>query len=222
MANKKEELSAEERISDRIAEFVQKKKDLIIGLLIFLVILIIVVVISVSSTNKAKEKAQIRIDELEQRYEAYVQDNSEESYEELSAALLKAEKGKRYPSAKAAYLLGLLQASEKDYSSAIESFEKCYKIGKKINKDFYLSALALLNEAVCEEELNNTEKALELYEKVTEFKDNGAAPKAIFSMGRIYYESSKLDLAKSSFQLLADQYPYSEYSKLAQNILDLN
>lgn len=215
MVKKTEELSTEERLSGTIANFIQKNKDLIIGFCILIVIAIIGVAIGVTASNKAKEKAQIRIDALQTRYTEFTQSLDEEEYASLKADLEKEIKGKKYSSVKAAYLLGLAEFEMKDYEGALANFEKSYELNSKI----YLSPLALLNAAVCAENLKDTDKALELYTKASEYTESGVAAKAIFNIGRIYFESGKYDLAKSNFQLLADNYPYSEYTKLAQNII---
>lgn len=211
------ELSTEERISDKIASFVQKYKDSIIAFCVLIVLLIVVVVIAVSATTKSREKAQYRIDELQQRYDAFEGTLTSDEYEQFKKDLEKQIKGKRYPSVKAAYLLGLTQYDMGKYDEAVESFEKCYKL----NSDIYLSPLALVNAGASAENAGNLDKAIELYTMVLEFEESGAAPKAAFNLGRIYMQQGKSDLAKSNFQLLADNYPYSEYTKLAQAVLDL-
>ena len=55
---------------------------------------------------------------------------------------------------------------------------------------------------------------------IDEYGNNAAeSPKALFGQARLQEKAGNIDLAKATFQQLADQFPSSEFAKLAKNKL---
>jgi TolA-binding protein len=176
-------------------------------------------VLSVSQNNLQEQFNEI--DQLEASYvelQAMGSDNEayQETYDELVASLTDlAGKGSKYPSQKAEYLLGMIAFQDEAYQKAIDSFLSVYS-----NADgSYLGSLALANAAAAAEELGNDSLALEYYTKIIdEFGFTAAeSPKALFGQARLQEKSGNTELAKATFQQLADQFPTSEFAKLAIN-----
>jgi TolA-binding protein len=71
--------------------------------------------------------------------------------------------------------------------------------------------------------MNNDALALEYYTKLIDEYGNNVAesPKALFGQARLQEKSGNTELAKATFQQLADQFPSSEFAKLARNKLVL-
>ena len=63
--------------------------------------------------------------------------------------------------------------------------------------------------------------ALEYYTRIIDEYGFTAAesPKALFGQARLQQKMGNLELAKATFQQLADQFPNSEFAKLATNSL---
>jgi TolA-binding protein len=122
-----------------------------------------------------------------------------------------------YVGLKSTYLLALKSFSEEDYQTALDNF---VTISEKASGT-YMGSLSLSNAAVCAEQLGDETKTVEYCQQLIDTYGNDAAetPKAMFTLARIYVNKNNSDLAQGQFQQLADQFPNSEYAKLAQNSL---
>jgi len=219
------ELTLAERMEISLNSMLGKnKKVFLIALLVIVVVLIgLGIGSSVSKSNLSKQFNQI--DELEATYAEIQAMDSEAAdyqtkYDEFLAQLQDlAGKNANYPALKAEYLLGMVAFEKEEYQKALDSFFSVY--GK--STETYMGSLSLSNAAASAEELKNSTLALEYYTKlIDEFGFSAAeAPKALFAQGRLQEEGGNVELAKATFQQLADQFPTSEFGKLAQNRLAL-
>ena len=225
--NKKDsaEFTLTERIEGSLNSFLSRNKKIAIIVLAVVVIGLVVLGI-VTSVNKKTLHTQFNtLDLLETSYSDLLVMESENEgyqakYDELVAGLNDlASKGKNYPSLKAQYLLGMIAFNKEEYQKALDSFISTYSNAGKN----YLASLALTNAAVSAEELGNDSLALEYYTKVIdEFGLTAAeAPKALFGQARLHEKSGNIELAKATFQQLADQFSTSEFAKIATNRLAL-
>ncbi len=215
MANKKikveEKMSEEQKLIKKISDFTDKnKKSVLVGIITVLVLILAILVISVAVTS-SNRKALVRVSSYgDQLAEQDV------NLDVLISDLEKEVKGSSYKSVKAQYLIGLAYVQKDDLVSAYDAFVKASRMNSKI----YLSNIALLNAAVCKDNLGDTDAALDLYNQVIGLdSDYGLAPRALFNVGRIYYSKGNFDLAKATFQNLIDDYSNSEYAKIAVNVV---
>ena len=214
---KEEKLTSEQKMIGTVSNFVVKYRVLLFIATAVLIVGISCAIVIVSLTNKAKDKAQIRIAELEEQYTEVVVSETPD-FTSLISDLQAMIGGSSYPSVKAAYLLGLCYYEEGKLSDAQAAFEQAYSL----NKNIYLAPLALCNAAACADEQGNTAKALEIYNQIyADYPDSGTAPKALFNAARIYYQMGNTQLAQASFAQVADYYPSSEYGKLAKNLANV-
>ncbi|MGE4583334.1 MAG: tol-pal system YbgF family protein [Sphaerochaeta sp.] len=225
MSNNKDivDTSLTERIEGTLNGFLAKhKKALIIAAAVLVVVLVTVgIIASVNHKNLLKEFDTV--DQLGKSYsDLQAMGTDAEGYQAKYDELVKnlndlAAKGKKYPNLKAEYLLGMVSFEKKDYQKAMDSFLSVYSDAN----GSYLGSLSLTNAAVSAEELGNDSLALEYYTKVIdEFGLTAAeAPKALFGQARLQEKSGNAELAKATFQQLADQFPSSEFSKLAKDKL---
>lgn len=228
MINKKKvetELSIAERLEGSLNTLLGKNKKVLLIVLIVIVVALVGLGIGTSVSKSALNKQFNLIDELEDTYASLQGMDSEEAdyqmkYDELTAQLSDlAGKKANYPALKAEYLLGMIAFEKEEYQKALDSFYTVYEKGK----DIYMGSLALSNAAVAAEETENTTLALEYYTKLIDEYGFEAAesPKALFGQARLQESGGNLELAKATFQQLADQFPTSEFGKLAQNRLAL-
>lgn len=214
-------LTLAERIEGSLNGFFgrNKKTLIVVALIVVVGLATLGIVLSVSQNNLQEQFNEI--DQLEASYvelQAMGSDNEayQKTYDELVASLTDlAGKGGKYPSQKAEYLLGMIAFQDEAYQKAIDSFLSVYS-----NADgSYLGSLALANAAAAAEELGNDSLALEYYTKIIdEFGFTAAeSPKALFGQARLQEKSGNTELAKATFQQLADQFPTSEFAKLAIN-----
>lgn len=221
--NKKDEveLTSSEKMEGKLNSFLSRNRMLLIIICAVIVAALIVFIIvdNVSASNT--EKQFDKIDQLETTYsELNAADATSEGYQakvdDLKAQLQDFAKGKKYPSLKAQYLLATMAFNEKDYQTALDGYDAVYQNAK----GSYLGSLALTNAAVAAEEKGDDAKALEYYTKVwDEFGVSAAeAPKALFNQARLQ-QKSDATLAKATYQQLIDQFPQSEYAKLAKSVI---
>lgn len=219
MADKlKVENNNEKSFVNKAADFIVKNKLAIIVASAAVVLAVVLIVVCSSISSSSKDKAMIRLADLEDRYNKYIaMSDSDADYEATFNALVedlkKEVKKNSYPSEKSAYLLGQMYYSKDDMNNAYDWYMKCHDL----NPDVYLASLGLFNAAVCKENSGAVDEALELYKKASEHIEVKAH--ALFSVGRIYLEKNEIDLAKSTFQVLVDDAAPSEYKALAENIL---
>ena len=214
-------LTLAERIEGSLNGFFgRNKKTLIVVTLIVVVGLATLGIVLAVNQNNLQEQFN-EIYQLEASYaelQAMGSDNEayQETYDELVTRLTElAGKGSKYPNLKAEYLLGHIAFQDGAYQKAIDSFLSVYS-----NADgSYLGSLSLANAAAAAEELGNDSLALEYYTKIIdEFGFTAAeSPKALFGQARLQEKFGDIELAKATFQQLADQFPTSEFAKLAIN-----
>jgi len=219
MAKNTKELSAEEKLQNKISGFFERnaKTLLICAVALVVVVGIIVIVTAVSSGNR--EKAMVRIQGLEETVVGSYSGMEAADKANVISSLEAEEKGKSYVSFKASYLKGLAYYQDQNYQAAYDAFMAC--VAKK--SDSYLAPVALVNAAAAQEALGNETEALNLYNRVTtDYKESGMGAKALFNTGRIYFQQGNTSLAVSVFNQLIDSYPSSEYSALAKNIVSVN
>lgn len=219
------ELSFAEHMEGMLNSVLSKNKKVLVIVLIVIVVALIGLGIGSSVSKSTLNKQFNLIDELESTYSEIQAMDSEAAdyqakYDEFLAQLKDlAGKKANYPALKAEYLLGMVAFEKEEYQKALDSFFSVY--GK--SKETYMGSLSLSNAAAAAEELDNTALALEYYTKlIDEFGFSVAeAPKALFAQARLQEKGGNLELAKATFQQLADQFPSSEFGKLAQNRLAL-
>ncbi len=218
MANKnlstEKNLSAEQKMVGKVSGFFEKNRTLIIIVAAIIVVAIIAAIVVVNVSTSAKEKAQVKVANLEMQYaEVMASDNPD--WTALTADLQSMVKGSSYASVKSQYLLGLVYYQQQNYAEAMAAFHKAYELNTKI----YLAPLALVNEAACADESGDQAKALEVYNQIyNDYPESGSAAKALFNVARIYYQQGNTQLAQATFAQVADYYPNSEYGKLALNL----
>ncbi len=205
--------------------FLGTYKRLIIIIAAVLVVALVGLGFGLKAVEKQADARQLTIDNLQKTYTewAYSEDKTtteaqatkEELVTDLSALAEKG--GKTYPVLKADYLLGLIAFDEGEYATALEQFLSVFNR----SKETYLGSLSLLNAGVSSEMLDDNLKAIEYYQQVYDTYGGEAAesPKALFSLARLHEANSNNDLAKAVLQQLADEFPASEYAKLAKSRL---
>ncbi len=221
----KPELSIAERLEATLNSMLGKNKKVLLIVLLVIVVALIGLGIGTNVSKSNLNKQFNLIDELEATYAEIQAMDSEAAdyqtkYDEFLAELQDlSEKKANYPALKAEYLLGMVAFEKEEYQKALDSFFSVYEK----SKETYMGSLALSNAAAAAEELKNTALALEYYTKlIDEFGFSAAeAPKALFAQARLQEDGGNVELAKATFQQLADQFPSSEFGKLAQNRLAL-
>jgi tetratricopeptide (TPR) repeat protein len=226
MADKKEP-SFQNKVENSLATFLKKNMKAIGITGIALIVILVGLWIGISVTANTHSSLQESIDTLGDQYTQWtaLEDLSSDEAVTLSDSLteeltvLANHKSNVYATVKANYLLGMIEFKLESYDEALQYFLTAAEKGK----DSYLSSLSLFNAAVVSEKLDDSVKALEYYQRVYDDSQGKAveAARALFNVGRLHEESGEVELAKAVLQQLADEFPNSEYAKLAQTKLVL-
>ena len=230
MDNKTKSKNAQ--VEDKLNSFIGRNSKLILGIGIALIVVIIALCIALVTVQSTTNKRFDAVTVLESDYNALLMMDPESAeYADSSASFrtsaesLASDAGlDTYPGAKAMYLLAELAFADQDYQSAADYYAQI----AEAQNDTYFAPLCKMNEAVCYENLGDADTALELYRNVIEtYGDYGAyAPKAMFSIGRIYDSQGEKALAQAEFETLTGLYLVpenggipSEYARMAEAYL---
>jgi len=215
-------LTATEKMEGKLNSFLGRNRIVLIIISCVVVVAIAVLCIVSSVTTKSLENSFDKIDQLETTYsEVLAMDKKatdyQTKYDEMMSQLTTMSKGTKYPALKAQYLLASMSYEDKDYQAAIDGFFAVYQKAK----GSYLGSLCLTNAAVAAEDKGDDALALEYYTKVwDEFGTKAAeSPKALFNQARLQQKGGDTTLAKATFQQLIDQFPNSEFAKLAKSVV---
>jgi tetratricopeptide (TPR) repeat protein len=198
-----------ENITDIINNFVKINRKAIFITIGLLLVLFAGLIVYLSISDSINKKATALIDELTERYDDLVFLSDEDYYtsdvEDLLADLkMFAQKYKRFPGSKAWAIIGKIYSDRKDWTTAQDAWLSAAKTGDKS----YLGPIALFNAAAAAEEQGNFELAIELLEKCLAHKyEFPAAPRAQFSVGRLYETLGNLSAASDSYRNVIIKWP---------------
>jgi len=216
-----EEIQSEE-LEHKVSDFLSRNKKGVIGLFIAVVVIIIALLVAdvVISNNKDKNFDELSTAQTELTTAMSADSTTDDYQANIDAAMAKIEAledASGYVGYKATYLSAINSYNNKDYQTALDQFLKISEDAK----GEYMGSLSLYNAIACEEQLGNTDKVIEYCQQLLDTYGNDAAesPKTMFTLARIYEQQGESKLAQSQFQQLADQFPSSEYGKLAKNSL---
>ena len=222
---KKEETTGAAKLESRFNTFLLSHKKLLILVAVAIVVIVAGLWITLTVIDSRAESLQVAIDEAQKTYESWVfleDKESEEAVDMLQGLTvdlneLADRNGKSYPVMKANYLLGLIAYEQESYEQARTQFLAVAQQGRGT----YLGSLSQYNAGVTSEQLGDRQKALEYYQSVYDEYGNEAAEsaRALFSVARLHESAGNTDLAQAVLQQLADEFPASEYAKLAQSRL---
>ena len=231
MKEKEVNLTASQKISSKLNDFIGRHAKLLVAIAALVIVLIIVLAVALTMMQSALEKKFNDLLDLEAQYSSLsLMSSDDEAYQSTADefiksadALIASSSLKEYPGAKAELLLADLAFSQENYQEAADH----YRAVADAQSGSYLAEVAIMNEAACYDNLGDQAKALELYNYVfdTFGTDSAYAPKALFNAGRLYEAMGDTELAKASFEQLTGLYlmtengTVSEYARLAQSHL---
>lgn len=222
---KTKEVTTSGKLEYKFNAFIASYKKLLIIGAVVLVVAVVALGFGLKAVEKQADARQLAIDNLQKTYTnwVYTEDKTTNEAQGIKETLvadlseLAGKSGKAYPVLKAEYLLGLIAFEEGEYTNALEKF---LSVASR-SKETYLGSLSLFNAGVSSELLGDNLKAIEYYQQVYDTYGTQAAeaPKALFSLARLHEANNNNDLAKAVLQQLADEFPASEYAKLAKSRL---
>jgi len=177
-----------DNIGEKINDFIKNHRKAIFITVGILLILFIGLIAFLSISDALNKKATAAVDELYGRYNDLSLNNDEDFYTEDLDNLLTdlktfAEKNKGFAGSRAWSIIGLIYSGRKEWSPSQDAWLSSAKIGNNT----YLAPVALFNAAATAEEQGNLEQAIDLLKQCVAHKfEFPAAPRAQFSIGRLY------------------------------------
>ena len=118
---------------------------------------------------------------------------------------------------KSAYFIGNILFDSGKYKEALEYYKKGYSKKGKTN---YISMLCLLNEATCYEQLEDYDKAAQVYERIlSDFSDEYIVPYALYNLGQIQEKQNKFQSASDKYSKIVSGYDWSSWKQFAEKKL---
>lgn len=211
-------IEIEHKLSNFLVKHVKGVFAITIAIVAIVVVLLVVNVVMDNSASKKVE--QFALIQTEYNTALSADKESSDYQANIDAAIekfvaLKDVKG--YVGEKSSYIVATNSYNNKDYQLALDDFLMISENAKGT----YLGSLALSNAITCVEELGDNAKVIEYCQLLIDTYGNEAAesPRTMFTLARTYESNGDAKLAQSQFQQLADQFPSSEYGKLAKNSL---
>ena len=215
--NKEEKKSS----SERFVDFISKNRRIIIGLGIAIVLIIVAIGIYTAVSGNIASASSRAMELADQKALQWSQETDEEKRAEIESSLIAeldsiAQKWPRTLAAQRALLRkAALLSQKKEYAEAEKTALEAYRRNKKS----YVAPIALELAAVAAEEAGNTDAALEHYTLITKDykKDNPAAARAFFNLGRIKEAKGDYKGAIEAYNQLIASFGDSEWAMLAKN-----
>ena len=121
--------------------------------------------------------------------------------------------GRSYAAFRAYTTLGEIYVLRKDWEKALTFYQKAGEAQPKS----YTAGIAYFNAAACADELQQHDKALELYTLSGSYDDFPLKPRALFNIGRLEESLAHSDKAIEAYTKLTELYPDNDWALLAKS-----
>lgn len=221
MAEQKKELSKKETFLISLSNFLQKNRIFFIVTIIVLIVGLIAFMVVRETLQKRTEKSTILAETLQEEYEKWVtevDDTKKAAYRDQCFERIEQILDKYpnlYASQRALFVKGNIFFEEEKWTEASDAYYELYASFD----DSYLSPIALNNASVAYENNKNLDKALEMLTLISDnYKDTFIdIGKVYFSKGRLYEAQDDAENALIAYNILVDEYPNNNWTKLARN-----
>ena len=204
--------------SERCGQFLTQHRKPIVIILGAICIAVAGALVASSFTTRAAKQASTETEALISEWTDLRNKNAEDMTAKEDALVEKLEKqaaanGSTYAGFRAYTTLGEISVLRKDWEKALAFYQKA---GAALPKA-YTAGIAYFNAAACADELQQYEKALELYILSASYDDFPLKPRAFFNIGRIEESLAHPDKAIEAYTKLAESYPDNDWTLLAKS-----
>jgi len=200
MQNENEKLN----LADKINDFVQRNRKIIFIITGAVFIFLAGLIVFISLQDVFNKRAISEIEELSRRFDDLRYMSLDDHYSSDMQTLLSdlndfAKKRKGYAGSKAWSIIGFIHSDKKEWQYAESAWLNAAKTGDKT----YLGPLSLFNAAAAAEEQGKYNEAIDLLKKSVEHKfEFPAAPRAQFSIGRLYEKLNNYSAAIEAYRVI--------------------
>ena len=204
--------------SERCGQFLtQHRKPIVIILGAICAVVAITLIVSALTIRSAKN-ASVETEAIISEWTDLRNKNAEDMAAKEDVLVEKLEKqaaanGHTYAAFRAYTTLGEIYTIRKDWEKALDSYRKA---GEALPKA-YTAGIAYFNAAACADELQQYDKALELYTLSASYDDFPLKPRALFNIGRLEESLAHSDKAVEAYTKLTESYPDNDWALLAKS-----
>ena len=220
MSNQKKENNIS--TSEKVTNFLSGHTKLLAIIFIVLVLGFAVYFVTAYFVNKSAESNFALLSEYQQEYADNITATKDETSFDKDAFLTKVKElasSSGFSGAKAAQFVGDLYYEDSNYENAIEY----YQIAAKKSHNSYLEPILLFTLGSCYEQIGDQDKAIDSYLSASKIDNFPYKSHAIFSVGRIEETRGNIEQAKTYYNELIENNPYSDWSNLAKSsLVELN
>jgi len=210
--NEKQDAEKGLNFGESINEFIQKNRKPIFILSAFLLAVLFAVIAALSLMDVFRNRAIAKVEDFNSRYEDLLPSINEEYSQDDAALLIEeitafAKKNSGYAGGRAWLLIGGIHSARNEWPQAETAYAKAGKSAGKI----YLAPLAWFNAGASAEEQGKSIEAIGYYNSsLTAPADFSAAPRAQFSIGRLYETLNDDEKAIESYRAVISKWPNDE------------
>ena len=213
------EKTEKETLATSLNSALEKSKGAVIAVSAIVVVAIVAVAVFATVRAKSIEKGISQVDSISYNLTNESKDLSEsdvaarqaKALEELAA--LSDKKG--VVGLRANMLIAEINFSQNNYENARSAWLKA--LGAKGKN--YTTSLCYYNAAVCSENLNDSEKAIEYYKAASEDEEFLLIDHALFSLARVNEVNEKYEDAKAAYEKLSSLHSSSSWAQIAKTRL---
>ncbi|QQO08163.1 tetratricopeptide repeat protein [Breznakiella homolactica] len=219
MANPSSGKNEPTKITEKLVNFIQNHRKIILIVSAAVVVVFVGIAAAYIISEKAQEKAIAEVEAYYEQYESLRVDLNEpfkeDEVRQFIASLSEfAGKKSGYAGARAYYIIADIHADKKEWLEAEHAWVNAAGKAPRI----YLAPVSFFNAAVAAEEQGNSIKAIELYTRALEYADTfPGAPRAAFSVGRLYEEQRDTEAAVAAYRNVIEQWPGQNWANLASS-----
>ena len=204
--------------SERCGQFLTQHRKPIVIILGMICAVVAIALIASSLTSRAAKNASVATEAIISEWTDLRDKNTEDTAVKEDALVEKLEKqaaanGRTYAGFRAYTTLGEIYVLRKDWEKALDFYQKA---GEALPKA-YTAGIAYFNAAACADELQQHDKALELYALSACYDDFPLKPRALFNIGRLEESLSHSDKAVEAYTKLTEAYPDNDWALLAKS-----
>lgn len=204
--------------SERCGQFLTQHRKPIVIILGMICAVVAIALIASSLTSRAAKNASVATEAIISEWTDLRDKNTEDTAVKEDALVEKLEKqaaanGHTYAGFRAYTTLGEIYVLRKDWEKALDFYQKA---GEALPKA-YTAGIAYFNAAACADELQQHDKALELYALSVSYDDFPLKPRALFNIGRLEESLSHSDKAVEAYTKLTEAYPDNDWALLAKS-----
>ena len=204
--------------SERCGQFLTQNRKPIVIILGAICAVVAIALIASSLTARAAKKASIETETIISEWMDLRNKNAEDMTAKEDALAEKLEKqaaanGRSYAAFRAYTTLGEIYVLRKDWEKALTFYQKAGEAQQKS----YTAGIAYFNAAACADELQQHDKALELYTLSGSYDDFPLKPRALFNIGRLEESLAHSDKAIEAYTKLTELYPDNDWALLAKS-----